>query len=311
MIPEAVRSAIVAGRAGSAETARRWREGGEYRALARAFADCPDRADPIAERAERLFADTGWVGTLLAPLADALAADPFFEPPFRQSRDGVRTGATLFDCPALAITASVIDAAALAAQPPPETVIFAGQVSVTCYAKAGGATLRRWLAEPVTPAFSAGTALPCRPLPPIAPADGAVYRCDGRIQAQLLGGARSDLVLLVATIRAEAAPLMREYRTDGPLARVASADEGASRTEMLLGFLRRMQRADAGPRFADATRDRAFHTRWAAMREWLALDARAALPRLAEMSEGDPNAEVRAAAARTLGLVRERIACPA
>jgi hypothetical protein len=311
MVSGAVRSAIAAGRGASPAIVRRWREGAEYRALTQAFADCPGEAEPVADRAERLFADAGWAGALLAPLIAALAADPFFEPPFRLSRDTVRTGAMLFESPALTLTASVMDAAAVAALPPPATVVFPGRITVTRYCKAGSAALRRWQAEPLDPDFSAATAPPCRPLPPLALADGAVHRCDGRTQAQLLSGARADLVMLVATIRAGAAPLMREYRADGPLVRVASADEGASRTEMLLGFVRRMNRADAGPRFEDATRDRAFHTRWTAMREWLALDARAALPRLAEMAERDPNAEVRAAAARTLATVRERVACHA
>ncbi|MES2441680.1 MAG: hypothetical protein V4574_02535 [Pseudomonadota bacterium] len=300
----AVRAELVAARGRSLATARSWRAGPEYRALVAAFADCPlDHAGPAARRAARLFADAGWAAALLAPLVDALAADRFFEPPFRFSRDGPRTGAVIFDCPAVSITASVLNAAALRGLPPPATIVFSGRVTVTRYEKAGGATLRRWRGlEAVTP------------LPPLALADGEVRVTDGRTQAQLLDGARSDLVMLAATIRAGAAPLIREHCiADGALVRVGSADEGASRTEMLLAFLRRAGRADAGPCFAAASRDPAFHTRWAAMREWLALDARAALPRLAEMADGDPEAEIRAAAASTLVTVRTRIeaACPA
>jgi len=164
--------------------------------------------------------------------------------------------------------------------------------------RAGGATLRRWRSDPFTA------------LPPVELRDGDVVRNDGRLQAQLVERPRTDIVQLVATIRAGAASLMREHAVaDGAPLRTASADEGASRTEMLLAFLRHARRADAGPRFAEASRDAAFHTRWAAMREWLALDARAALPRLAEMAGDDPDAEVRAAALRTLPLVEA--ACPA
>lgn len=312
----ATRAAIVAGRAASRDIARRWAQGAEYRALERAFADCPpDMAEPAAERAERLFADAGWVAELLDPLVAALTRDPFFEPPFKVSRDAGRFGAVLFDCPAAAITLSIADAAAMARLPAPASLIFTGRMAVTRYLKAGGATLRRWQAEPADARFSAATAAPARPLPPLSPEDGAVRRLDGRIEAQLAGGARTDMVMLTATIRPGGAALMREYAVaDGALLRTASTDDRASRTEMLLALLRLSSRADAGERFEEATRDPAFHLRWAAMREWLALDARAALPRLTEMAWSDPNAEVRAAATLTLVTVERRLgeaACPA
>lgn len=287
---EADRAAAIAARAGSAAVARRWREGPEYRALVRAFERC--RPEAAADCAEALFAESGWAGALLAPLVEALAADPFFEPAFRFNRDRTATGAVIFDCPTASIIARVGNAAALRRQPPPAAIVFSGFTTVTRYEKAGSATLHRWCSNP----FAALAPLPLN--------DGDVHRNDGRVQAQRLEDPRTDIVQLVATIHAGAAPLMREHAiADGALLRVASADEGASRTEMLLAFLRHAGRADAGPRFAEASCDPAFHTRWAAMREWLALDARAALPRLAEMAGDDPDAEVRAAALRTLPLV--------
>ncbi|MEI9927754.1 MAG: hypothetical protein WDN44_08695 [Sphingomonas sp.] len=291
------------------KAARRWRDGAEYRALAAAFADCPlDAPDSAADRAERLLADAGLAGALLAPLVEALAADRFFEPPLRIARDAARTGAVLFDGPAATITASVTDATTLATRPAPATIVFAGRVTVTRYVKAGGATLRRWRTDPLTPGFTAADAPPCVPLAPIHLSDGDLHRVDGRIHAHQLRDAAGEVVMLVAAIRAGHDPLIREYRVaDGALTRVASADDRASRTELLLTFLRLAGRADAGERFAAATHDPAFHLRWAAMREWLALDAEAALPRLSEMAASDPNAEVRAAATLTLIAVRRRI----
>ena len=308
-ISRAISAAIAAAREPSLEVMRQWRGGPEVRRLERAFADCPpDSASSAAECAEVLLADEGWVGALLAPLVDALAADPFFDPPLRLSRDALRTAAVLFDCPAASITVSVVDAAALATLTPPATVVFPGRVSVTRYVRAGGGTLRRWSTDPLTPAFTAAAARPCAPLEPLLLSDGNVLRSDGRVEAQMLADARSDMVLLTATIHPGATPLMREYRiADGGLARVAATGDQSSRAEMLLTFLRLTGRADAAERFDDATRDEAFHLRWAAMREWLALDARAALPRLEAMATGDPHAEVRAAATLTLVAVRRRI----
>lgn len=305
-VSEAVRAAVAASRAASRETNLRWRSGAGFRALEAAFADCPAGCpEAAAERAGQLLADAGWVEALLAPLVDALAADPFFEPPFRLSRDRLRTGAVLFECSAASLSASVVDADALAALPA-TTVTFTGRMAVTRYIRAGRARLRRWQAEPAHAEFSAGDAAPCRELAAVPLADGAVHRCDGRTRAQLLADADRDVVTLAIVARA-GVPLMREYRiADGSLARVASADEHASRTAMLLAFLRLAGRADAGERFDAATRDAAFHLRWSAMREWLALDARAALPRLSEMAVRDPHPEVRAAALRTLPAVEAR-----
>lgn len=312
---EALRARIAASREASRAIARRWLEGAEYRALESAFGDCPlDKAEPAADRAERLLSDGGWAAALIDPLVAALARDPFFEPPFKVSRDARRFGAVLFECPAVSITMSIASAAAMRTLPAPTSVIVTGRVAVTRYLKAGGATLRRWLAEPVTPGFGAAAALPAGALPAVTLADGDVVRLDGRIEAQLVTEAHSDVVTLAATVRPGAAPLMREHAiADGALLRTASNDDRASRTEMLLAFLRLSGRADAGEQFDAVTRDAAFHVRWAAMREWLTLDARAALPRLIEMAADDANAEVRAAAARTLVAVERRLEaqCPA
>jgi len=308
------RAAIVAARAAARGTILAWRAGEAYRAVDTVFADCPadDAAEAIA-RATQLLGDPGWATALLQPLVEALAADPLFEPPFRTSRDGLRIGAVLFECPAVALSACVTSAAAMQRMPSPRALTFSGRLAVTRYVRGGGARLRRWQVAPAGPDFRAADALPCTELESLPLADGQVHAIDGRTEAQLLADAQRDVVTLVATVRAGAAPLMREHGiADGRLLRIASGDDRASRTEMLLAFLRLAGRADAGPRFEEATRDPAFHLRWAAMREWLALDARAALPRLEAMAENDPHAEVREAAGRTLAAVRSRLepACP-
>jgi hypothetical protein len=161
-VSKAVRAAIAASRAPSRDAILRWQAGSEYRALVHAFADCPlDRAETAAKRAERLLSDGGWAQALLDPLVEALTADRFFEPPFKVSRDSARIGAILYDCPAVSLTASVTNAAAMKVLPPPETIVFTGRVAVTRTIKAGGALMRRWRAEPMTPAFSVANAGLC------------------------------------------------------------------------------------------------------------------------------------------------------
>jgi hypothetical protein len=313
-VSEATRAAIVAARTPTAAAIGKWREGAAFRAASAAFADCADAPERAAKAAERLLADSAWAADLLAPLLKALAQDPFFEPPFKVHRDPLRTGAVLFDCPAASIAASVTSAAAMAVRPP-ATIVFTGRIAVTRTVRAGGARLLRWRTTAMGAEYRAANAPPCTPMAWMALRDGSVHRTDGRTHAQLVSAAETDVVTIVATIRAGAAPLMREYDiASGALVRVASADDRPSRTEMLLRFLRAAGRADAGTCFADATRAPEFHLRWAAMREWLALDAHAAMPRLAEMACGDPDPEVQRAAARMLPIVETRLAevlCPA
>src|SRR5688500_9151065 len=106
-ISEATRAAIVAARTPTAVAIGKWRGGAAYGAASAAFADCADAPERAADAAERLLADSGWVEAMLASLREALAQDPFFEPPFKVHRDALRTGAVLFDCPAASIAASV------------------------------------------------------------------------------------------------------------------------------------------------------------------------------------------------------------
>lgn len=293
-----------------ARLAQDWRQSAPYARAAALFADCDDAsAESIADRAMVLLADPDWAGDLIAPLIDALAHDAGIDPPLQFSRDPLRTGAILFDHPAVTITAAVLSAATLAMAPRPTTVVVPGRLSVVRYERGGGATLLLWRAEPTTRDFTTADAPSCRPAGAVRLVDGLVRRIDGRSHAQLIDGATSDVVTLTATIRADSAAVMREYaRTDGALVRVAALDDAASRTQMLATLLRHAGRADAAEAFELASRDPAHYVRWGVMREWLALDAAAALPRLRTMLD-DPHAEIRAAAAKMVPLVEARLQC--
>ncbi|HEY0624245.1 hypothetical protein [Sphingomonas sp.] len=277
------------------------------------FAELQD-ATAIEQRAAAWITDPRRVAALLAPLTDALRADPWFEPPFKASRDRLRTGVVLLDCAAVTISATVTRAADLNQLAAPATVVLPGRVTLTCYVRGGEARMRRWRAEAAGRAFSAATAAPAREITPLTLKDGTLIRQDGRTTGHLLTDAKRDIVTLTATIKPDADPLMREYSvTDGAFVRAACADDTASRIEMLLTFLRVSGRTDATTLFDNASHHPAFHLRWAAMREWLMLDGRSARSRLAEMCADDANAEIRAAAAATLPILDQRLepSCPA
>ncbi|WP_423606100.1 hypothetical protein [Sphingomonas sp. MS122] len=304
--------ALIGARARSAPVNAAWL-GDTGRLTASRFAGLRD-PELIAGQAATLLADPLWVETLLAPLIAAFRDDPWFEPPFRTSRDRLRTGIVLLDSEVVSIAATVISADALRQLPVPATVVVPGRVTLTRYVRGGEARMRRWRVEHAGPDFSAAAEPPAVESAPLLLGDGDVVRQDGRCCGHLIVDASSDIVALIATIKPGAAPLMREYAVaDGSFVRAASADEAASRIEMLLAFLRVSGRVDAATAFEQASHHPAFHLRWAAMREWLMLDGRTARRRLAEMGASDLNAEVRAAARATLPALDQRLArsCPA
>lgn len=300
-----VRAAILAAHARSTAFSMAWQGGEERRRLAERFAHAEDAEQAAAD----LLADLGWLEAWLAEPVKRLREDPFFAPPFRHSRDGLRTGMVLFEGPVASITATILSADAAARAVAPPGVVAPGRLSLTRYVRAGGAVVERWqVGRPANP-FIAAQAAPARPLPPLRPEDGGVLRHDGREEAHRLAGMTRDVVMVTVTLRPGAVPLMREYaRDDGRLLRAAALDDRPSRATMLLRLLREQGRHDAGACFEAASRDPAFFLRWEAMREWLALDVAAALPRLREMAAADPHPEIRDASTAMLDVAEQRLA---
>ncbi|HEV7287362.1 hypothetical protein [Sphingomonas sp.] len=259
-------------------------------------------ADAVLRQARALLADSGWIAGLIAPLVDALRADPWFDPALRITRDAMRTAVVLADLPAVSLTASVTSAAALARLDSPATLVLSGRRALTLYARGGQAQVRRWRLADTEPRR-------CVEIARQLLGDGDLIEQDGRREGRLIVAATSDVVAVTATAKLGADPLMHEFAiADGRLVRSATADDRSSRAELLLALLRASGRSDAADSFDAMTRDPAFHLRWAAMREWLMLDARAARPRLAQMAAADPDPGVQAAAAQTLDRLDARLA---
>lgn len=259
-------------------------------------------ADAVLGQARALLADTAWMAGLIAPLTDALRADPWFDPALRITRDPLRTAVVLTDLPCVTLTVSVTSAAALARLDPTATIVLSGRRALTLYLRGGAAEVRRWRLAEAGPRR-------CVEIERRWLHDGDLLELDGRREGRLIVAARSDVVAVTATAKPGADPLMHEFAiADGRPLRSATADDRASRAELLLALLRASGRSDAGDSFDAMTRDPAFHLRWAAMREWLMLDARAARPRLAEMAATDPDPGVQTAAAQTLARLDARLA---
>jgi len=302
-VGDRLRRQLIAARAAAVPVWRDWQADAPARRMRDGWAQAVD-ADAAADHAHALLSDEAWIAALFAPLVAALGTDPLFDPPFRVNRTGGRIGMLVHECPVASLTASLLAVDAMRASPPPDTVVVAGRMSVMRVHAAGGACLHRWRASRVDGDFSLRASACAERLPSVALADGDVHRIDGRTDAIQFDGAVRDVVTLTATIRLDAAPVMREYaREDGRPLRAATLDEQAARSQMLLTLLRAAPPGGTNAAFEAATRDPAFFVRWDAMRQWLSLDADAAAPRLAEMAMGDPNADIRDAAAATLGQV--------
>ncbi|WP_294328196.1 hypothetical protein [uncultured Sphingomonas sp.] len=300
-----LRDAIAAARERSLAVARDWADDAAVRAVTARFADVTTLAEGEAA-ACALMQDAGWVGAILAPWIERLRDDPLLEPPFKSQRDALRTGMVLAETAAASVTMAVIDHLAPAARVMPDTIVVGGRVSWTRYLRGGEARLWRWRADAIDDGWHGAIAAPARPLAVQPLADGAVVRLDGRTDAMLLVDPVAAIVSVTITLRHGAAPFMREYdRAGGALVRVATLDDAAARSTMLLTLVRELGQADEEV-FDALSRDPAFFVRWDAMREWLSTDARAALPRLRAMTD-DPHPDVRSAAQAMLPVVEARM----
>ncbi|HEX8216699.1 MAG TPA: HEAT repeat domain-containing protein [Allosphingosinicella sp.] len=242
---------------------------------------------------------------LIAELIAAAKSDAFFAPPLQMLTSEISSGFAIYTHPALTLTLSVMSVDGLAAKrvaaAAPSSLTFGGRPMLYEFVRSGGATISLWEIPPIAAQFVADDSGRCVLRERRSIADGERILIDGRRESFVIEHASSDLVFLTAAAQLEAAPVTVEYDSRTLLfAGASSNDEAASRIQMMVTMLRLMEREDAVPLFEQLLDSPAFFTRWHVMREYLALDAEAALPGLRRMAERDPHPEVRAAAAQTL-----------
>lgn len=296
-------------RAAVADLDARWRRadaatGGLGAAIDAAADDAPEQA---VARFLPWLADLRWLHRRLGDALALLAADPFARPPLRAvgGGDGSAGGVILAERGAVRLTLHIRPASA----PPPTHALFVPGRSAIRVLAAGGASL--CLHEVTVGAaeeaggFTAARASACRSLVPRPLCDGEMLHLDTARQSYHLDGARGDVLLLELAVQPAARLPVRSYDlASRRLAGVGAAQQGASLRAMTLTLLRHLGRADAAPLFVAETQKGDFAARWHAMRELVALDPAAAHPYLAAMAAADPHAEVRAAAAATLALLK-------
>jgi hypothetical protein len=279
-------------------------------------------AEAMLALARTLLDDDDAVRACLDLLIAASSRDPFFRPPLRAVSGEVHCGLLLFHRPALTIHLAVMSAERLAEKRfrpagPPASIVFTGQHSLYRFLDAGGATLSLWEAPEIDEQFTAEDGGRCRMVGRRSLADGDRIEVDGRSSAFIVEHAPRDLVYLQATTPVGAGPVSAEYDwATRELVGTSGTDDAGSRIQLMLTLLRASERRDAAPLFAELAETGPFHARWQVMREFLGLDAEAALPSLRTMAVHDPHPEVRIAAAQALGALSGEIQealdpCPA
>lgn len=286
--------------------ARDWRDGPVQQRIGEAIAGAHGQgAEAIAEAARGLFADDGWVGTLIDALCDRLRADPMFAPPFRAMSSNLLQGLQFYSDEDVSIGASIVSVTQLAAKRSARreasSISFPGRLSVFKFVRAGEALLSFWEAPAITAGFSRAEAGRCRRTGERSVADGDILTVDGRSQTFVIEQARSNLFLLQAEIATDQAPLSVEYDSASLAFVACSANgDGASRIQMITTLLRKLACEGAFEPVAAFLDHPDFFVRWHVMKELLGIDAEAALPHLKRMAARDPHADVRRAARAVL-----------
>lgn len=274
-------------------------------------------ADEILALAEAFVSTPGAIAEVLDVLIVAAAADPYFRPHLGIVSSEAHSGLLLVEHPALNLTLGIMSADAIAAKRAERkggaSVVFTGRRMAFHFIKSGGATLSLWNAPGIGPGFTAEGSGRCRLVERVRIEDGQKLDIDGRSAAFIVEETERDIVFVCAETPLGAGPLSVEYDwASHRFVGASSTDEASSRTQMMLALLRIMDRRDALPQFREMLGSEHFYARWQAMREFLALDAGAALPHLRRMAAADPHCEVRQAAAQTLAqtFAEELVACP-
>lgn len=255
--------------------------------LAQAVAAADDAPVDRAVALIRPFlTDIGWFHALLRRECGRMAADPLHLPGWRASRSGTARHLVLARTERIWIAATLVEVpegrggrihfSGRQALCRPLNRPLEGEMFRLVEGRAIAAGDRRWLS-------------------------GELMHLDERREALRIRPGGGPCLLLRAQI-APQGPVRSQVCDGDSGAIVASAqvDEGQARTLMLLSLLRIQRRGDAASHFARALDAPLPTQRWAAMREYLALDTRGALPALAAMAGVEPDAQVRQLARATL-----------
>lgn len=275
-------------------------------AAMRALGDAPPD-DALAALAPWIT-DPRWLAERLAQALALIQADCFARPPLRPVGGGALGGLLLAEAGPIRLTLLLrpFDAARFEGDPTP---LFVPGRTLTHILKPGGAMMRvhrvAVSAAEEAGGFTAAAASLCTTTPPHALGAGELIALDTARECLSFSGGDADMLMLEIAVQPPSQLPIRAYdAASGRLVHVSASRRDSSFRAMGLALLRTLGLTDAAPLFVAESECADFGARWNAMRELVALDRAAALPRLAAMAAGDPHPEVRRAAAATQALIQ-------
>lgn len=267
-------------------------------------------ARAAAEALAPLFGDVSWIGAELEAAIALLGADPFARPPLRPfGGGGEPCGLLLGEYGPIRLSLRLYPYEA--GQRKARSVMFVpGAVACHILSDGGAAIVLHEVdldSAEAAGGFSARRAAPSVCHPPRPLGAGETLCLDTGRQGLTLADAVGDVLFLELAVQPPSPLPTRVHDiASGRLMHVAASRRDNSFRLMAMALLRTLGHVEASPLFAMATDDDDFALRWAAMREWVALDAGMARGRLTAMAVDDPHPELRAAAAATLRLYDDR-----
>lgn len=264
-------------------------------------ANPPDDAAAFGAALVPFLHDRSWLDAAVASATTAMRDDPFTALPWRLLQGALLSGLALIVRDTGHVAVQWTEPAAVVAHDmAPVTLSFGYSLILVLRASALSATHYVLDEDANAPTLGvAGTQ---------SLAAGDILVADNSRESYRLSGLNSDVLLLCISFGvADAARPIRAFDAhNGALIRTGTSDSGASRMLPLLQLPRLSGRARGGDVLATVTAHPDRMLRWAAMREWLALDAHSALPRLEEMAHEDSDPGVRHTATRTLALINDQ-----
>lgn len=244
-------------------------------------------------------------------LAGELAAAPLGQVPLRHSHDPLLSTLMVARCHGATLALRAFDGAALAQQPEPAAVSFAGHETWD-HVLAGTATAEL---VRIVDCRADGVLLERQPAR-LAPGDVA-HRM-GSYCVQIMRQVSGLLVTLKLQRRCAGEQVVREYAlADGRLIHQAAASPRDSRLELTAALLGRMGRSDAAPLLAAMAEETgSAHLRWQALRESLGLDTAAGFAALSTVADrardplAAPAAALRAQLLQTYPQLAKVLPCP-
>jgi hypothetical protein len=230
-------------------------------------------ADEAVDLLRPLLADIGWFQARLSRDGTRMAADPLHLPGYRTSGGGPIRHLILARTERIWVSAMVIDPQHV---PLPSRIHFSGR-RLLCRVL-GHHVVRATGYRIEGERLVAAGEIILRP--------GTLFDRDERQETLRLHAGPKPVLLLRALIapRGPVEARLFDAATGAPVA-TGQIDEGHARALMMLSLLRLQGRTDAAALFEAALDSPLPAQRWATMREYLALDARAALPALDRMAQ--------------------------